>query len=114
MAAWSEATAPSCYDRTFAVAFHPLYIGPYGGCTGGHVAVREVMWWESWRVHGGAYWGYRGTHGSTGVSMVGALGTRGGTGEQYGGSIEGRLTVLGCPLDPLNNSGGVLGHPPAP
>ena len=63
---------------------------------------------------GTVYWGYRGTHGSTGVNMVGVLGTRGGTGEQYGGSIEGRLTVPGCPRDPLNNSGGVLGHPLAP
>ena len=52
---------------------------------------------------GTVYWGYRGTHGNTGVSMVGALGTRGGTGEQYGGGIEGHLTILGCPPDPLNN-----------
>ena len=59
-------------------------------------------------------WGYRGTHGSTGVSMVGVLGTRGGTREQYDGSIEGRLKELGCPPDPLNNSGGVLRHPLAP
>ena len=49
---------------------------------------------------GTVYWGHRGTHGITGVSKVGVLGTRGGTGEQYGGSIEGRLTVLGRPLDP--------------
>ena len=26
MAVWSEATAPSCYDHTFAAAFQPLYI----------------------------------------------------------------------------------------
>ena len=26
MAMWSEATAPSCYDHTFAVAFQPLCI----------------------------------------------------------------------------------------
>ena len=26
MAVWSEATAPSCYDHTFAIAFQPLYI----------------------------------------------------------------------------------------
>ena len=60
------------------------------------------------------YRGCRGTHGSTGVSMVGVLGTRGGTGEQYGGNIGGRLAVLRCPPDPLHNSGGVLGHPLAP
>ena len=63
---------------------------------------------------GTVYWGYRGTHGSTGVRMVGVLGTRGGTGEQYGASVGGHLAVLGCPPDPLNNPGGVLGHPLAP
>ena len=44
---------------------------------------------------GTVYWGYRGMHGSTGVSMVGVLGTRGGTGEQYGGSIKGSLGGTG-------------------
>ena len=63
---------------------------------------------------GTVYWGYKGTNGSTRVSMVGVLETRGGTQEQYGGSIGGRLAILGCPPDPLNNSGGVLGHPVAP
>ena len=29
MAVWSEATAPSCYDHTFAAAFQPLYICIY-------------------------------------------------------------------------------------
>ena len=29
MAVWSEATAPSCYDHTFAAAFQPLYIYTY-------------------------------------------------------------------------------------
>ena len=29
MAVWSEATTPSCYDHTFAVAFQPLYIYIY-------------------------------------------------------------------------------------
>ena len=29
MAVWSEATAPSCYDHTFAAAFQPLYIYIY-------------------------------------------------------------------------------------
>ena len=29
MARWSEATAPSCYDHTFAIAFQPLYIYIY-------------------------------------------------------------------------------------
>ena len=45
-------------------------------------------------------WGYSGTHVSTRVSMMGVLGTRGSTGKQYGGSIEGHLTVLGHPLAP--------------
>ena len=26
MVVWSEATTPSCYDHTFAVAFQPLYM----------------------------------------------------------------------------------------
>ena len=79
------------------------YRGPYGGCIGRHVAVRGMMWWESWEVHGGAeavYWRYRGAHGSTGVSMVGVLGTRGSNRKQYGGAIERRVMVLGCPPDP--------------
>ena len=29
MAVWSEATAPSCYDHTFAAAFQPLYMYIY-------------------------------------------------------------------------------------
>ena len=29
MAVWSEATASSCYDHTFTVAFQPLYVGMY-------------------------------------------------------------------------------------
>ena len=60
------------------------YGGLYGGCTGGHVVVRLVMWWELWEMHGGAadyvlgiqryawrYWGH------------------------YGGSTGGRGAVLG-------------------
>ena len=41
MAVWSEATAPSCYDHTFAMAFQPLHIymsvfvGGGGGGIGG-------------------------------------------------------------------------------
>ena len=63
-----------------------------GLCTGDavvRVAVLGLVWWEYW-------------------------GTRGGTGEQYGGSIGGRLAVMGCPADLLNNSRRVLGHPLAP
>ena len=64
---------------------------------------------------GTLYWGYRGTDGNIGVSVVGVLGTRGGTGEQYGGSIKGSLGGTGVsPRDPLNSSGGILGHPLAP
>ena len=63
---------------------------------------------------GTMYWGYRGTHDSTGVRMLGFLGTRGCTWEQDGWGVEGRLTVLGCLPSPLNNLGGVLGHPLAP
>ena len=53
------------------------------------MAVLGSVWWEYW-------------------------GTRGGIGEQNGGSIGRRLAVLGCPTNPLNNSGGVLGDPLAP
>ena len=44
------------------------------------------------------YSGYRGTQGSTGVRMVGLPGMRGGTGEQYGGTIKGSLGGSGVSL----------------
>ena len=34
MAVWSEATAPSCYDHTFAAAFQPLIAIPLYGFFG--------------------------------------------------------------------------------
>ena len=53
----------------------------YGRCYhGGYKAVQKTV-----------YWKYRGTHGSTGVRMMGVPGMRGGTGEQYGASITGSL-----------------------
>ena len=30
------------------------YSGLYGGSTRGHTAVRGMIWWESWEMHGGA------------------------------------------------------------
>ena len=63
------------------------YSGTYGGCPGGHEAVRGMMWWGSWEVHGGAWdcvleiqgyaWQYWGP---------------------YGGSTEGRAAVLGSSM----------------
>ena len=81
------------------------YGGPYGGCIGECVAVRDML---SWRVRGGAEdcvlgsvcWEYRGCAAVAGSSTVGVS--------------RGRLAVLGCPPDPSNNSGGVQVHPLAP
>ena len=60
------------------------------------------------------YRGCWGTHGSTGVSVVGVLGRAAVLRSSMVRVSRGRLAVLGCPPDPLNNSGGVPGHPLAP
>ena len=57
----------------------------YGRCCHGrYMAARKTV-----------YWGYKGTHGSIGIRMVGVPGMRGGTRVQYGGSITGSLGGTG-------------------
>ena len=47
MAVWSEATAPSCYDHTFAAAFQPLYIYIY---LSGTILFLPTLWvFTGWR-----------------------------------------------------------------
>ena len=96
------------------------------------MAVQWTIWWMNWGTRSGTgddtvgvvgdAWRRQGPCTGYSVVRLAVLGTtwwkywetRGGIGERYGESIGGHLVVPGCPRDPLNNSGGVLGHPPAP
>ena len=62
-------------------------------------------------VQGGgvlASWGWTAVLGSVRWGYAAVLGNR------TMGELRGCMAVLGCPLDPSNNSGGAWGHPVAP
>ena len=63
------------------------YSGLYGGCTGGHTAVRGMLRWQSWEMHGGA-----------GDCVRGIRGYKWQHWDNYGGSTGGCASIRGSSM----------------
>ena len=79
------------------------YWGRFGGSHGGHVVALSTV-----------YWGCCSKHGVLAGHLVGVLGEARRYSEAVWWGIGTHLGILGCPFDPWNNSGPILGHLLAP
>ena len=98
-----------CYHEGYAelkvtVYGHGGMRGGTGRCSlEGYAELQVTVYWGHGlcvAVLGSVCWEYRGRAAVLGSRTVGVT--------------RSRMAVLGCPLDPSNNSGGLQGHPLAP